>query len=215
MLFRSIKAYAFACFLEGEEVYDHGIDKKRALALLEELSETDPEAAGILGILYKQGSGVEQDYELAEIWLSKAAESGEQFFEDALEEVRSEIGPMPDYECKLTDTKKGDRKERSELVRVGDRITLAMNADGSRINFVTGAGDVGDISADSWLKELIENKIPYQAEVITAVPYSKLESKRMNPVVEVRIHVDATKTEMRKQLGWDYIPSGVYGSGKL
>jgi hypothetical protein len=74
---------------------------------------------------------------------------------------------------------------------------------------------VGDISADSWLKDLIKEKIPYRAEVITSVPYSQLESKRMNPVIEVRIHIDATKPEMKKRLGWDFIPEGVYGSGKL
>ena len=76
----AIKAYAFACFIEGEEVYDHGVDKARAMALLEELSETDPEAAGIIGLLYMQGSGVEKNDELAEKWLGKAAESGEPEF---------------------------------------------------------------------------------------------------------------------------------------
>lgn len=37
----------------------------------------------------------------------------------------------------------------------------------------------------------------------------------MNPVFEVRIHIDATKPEMKKRLGWDFIPEGIYGSGKL
>ena len=211
----AIKQYAFACFMEGEEVYDHGIDKDRAMSLLEELSETDPEAAGIIGLLYRQGSGIEQDDMLAEKWLRKAVENGETQFEDMLEQVREEIGPMPDYECKLTNTKKGDRKERSELVRVGDRVNLKMSPDGSRIDFLTESGDVGDVSSDSWLKEILAEKIPYQAEVITAVPYSKLESKRMNPVIEVRLHIDASKTEMKKRMGWDYIPSEIYGSGKL
>ena len=210
----AVKAYAFACFLEGEEVYDHGVDKERAMAMLEELSNTDPEAAGIIGLLYMQGNGVEQDDELAEKWLSKAAESGEPQFEEMLEQVRANLGPMPDYECKLTNTKKGDRKECSERVRVGEKVTLAMSPDGSRIDFVTAAGDVGDVSADSWLKELLAEGISYQAEVITSVPYSKLESKRMNPVIEVRLHIDATKQEMKKRLGWDYIPGEIYGSGK-
>ena len=80
---------------------------------------------------------------------------------------------------------------------------------------MTAAGDIGDISADSWLKELLAEGIPYAAEVVAAVPYSKLESKRMNPVIEVRLHIDASKTEMKKRLGWDYVPDGVYGSGKL
>ena len=184
------------------------------MSLLEELSETDPEAAGIIGLLYMQGSGVEKDFELAEKWLVKAAESGEAQYTEALEMVRAEIGPMPDYTCKLTNTKKGERKERSELVRVGDPVTLAMSADGSRIDFRTKAGDVGDVSADSWLKELLAEQIPYSAEVVTAVPYSKLESKRMNPVIEIRLHIDASKTEMRKRLGWDYIPGEIYGSGR-
>ena len=211
----SIKRYGYACFMEGESVYDHGIDKDRAMSLLERLSETDPEAAGIIGLLYLNGSGVNKDEELAADWLEKAVNAGGSGFEDALESARAEIGPMPDLECKLTNTKKGDRKERSERVRVGDPVTLTMSEDGSRICFLTGAGDVGDISADSWLKDLIKEKIPYRAEVITSVPYSQLESKRMNPVIEVRIHIDATKTALRKRLDWDYIPSGVYGSGRF
>lgn len=211
----AIKAYAFACFIEGEKVYDHGIDKDRALKLLLELAEEDPEAAGIAGLIYYQGDGIEEDYEQAEKWLSKAVDGGFGQAADILDRVRSEKGPMPDYECKLTNTKKGDRKERSERVRIGDKVTLAMSADGSRIDFVTAAGDIGDISADSWLKELLAEGIPYAAEVVAAVPYSKLESKRMNPVIEVRLHIDASKTEMKKRLGWDYVPDGVYGSGKL
>ena len=210
----AIKAYAMACFLEGEEVYDHGVDKERAMSLMVELSETDPEAAGLIGLLYMQGAGVEQNDELAEKWLSKAVEDGHTDLEDSLERVRSQTGPMPEYECKLTNTKKGDRKERSELVRVGDKVTLALSPDGSRIDFRTAAGDVGDVSADCWLKDLLSEKIPYSAEVITSVPYSKLESKRMNPVIEVRLHIDATKPEMKKRLGWDYIPDGIYGNGK-
>ncbi|MBR1567244.1 MAG: sel1 repeat family protein, partial [Oscillospiraceae bacterium] len=118
----AIKAYAFACFLEGEEVYDHGVDKVRAMSLLEELSETDPQAAGIIGLIYWQGRGVQQDDELAEKWLSKAVEGGETDLEEQLESVRENLGPMPDYECKLTNTKKGERKERSERVRVGDKV---------------------------------------------------------------------------------------------
>lgn len=211
----AIKAYGFACFMEGEEVYDHGIDKARAMSLLEELSEEDPEAAGIIGLFYMYGNGVEKDEVLAEKWLSKAAESGEPQFVETLEQLRAETGPMPDYECRLTNTKKGDRKERSERVHVGDRVTLRMNDDDSRIDFVTAAGDVGDVSADSWLKDMLAEGIPYEAEIIDSVPYSKLESKRMNPVIEVRIHIDATKPEMKKRLGWDYVPEGVYGSGKL
>lgn len=69
----AIKAYAFACFVEGEEVYDHGVDKVRAKALLEELCESDPEAAGIMGL-------IEEDKDQAEKWLLKAAESGEAQF---------------------------------------------------------------------------------------------------------------------------------------
>ncbi len=210
----AIKAYAFACYFEGEKVYDHGVDRERAMSLLEELSETDSEAAGIIGLLYMQGNGVEKDEVQAEKWLSKAAESGDPQFVEMLEQLRAEMGPMPDYECKLTNTKKGDRKERSERVNVGDPVTLRMSDDGSRIDFVTAAGDVGDVSSDSWLKDLLAEGIPYAAEVITFVPYSKLESKRMNPVIEVRIHIDATKPEMKKRLGWDFIPEGVYGSGK-
>ena len=210
----AVKAYAFACFTEGEEVYEHGIDKARSMALLEKLSDTDAQAAGIIGMFYMNGTGVQKNDELAEKWLSKAVEGGETDLEDMLESVRAEIGPMPDYECKLTNTKKGDRKERSELVKVGDTITLAMSDDGSRIDFLTRAGDVGDVSSDSWLKELLAEQIPYQAEVITSVPYSKLESKRMNPVIEVRLHIDATKQEMKKRLGWDYVPTEIYGSGK-
>ncbi len=130
-------------------------------------------------------------------------------------EIPTGVTNMPDYECKLTNTKKGDRRERSELVRVGDSVNLAMSADGSRINFLTAAGDVGDVSSDSWLKAVLAEQIPYQAEIITSIPYSRLESKRMNPVIEVRLHIDATKTEMKKRLGWDYIPSEIYGSGKF
>ena len=211
----AVKAYAMACFLEGEEVYDHGVDKARALSLLEELDETDPEAGGIIGLLYLQGIGVDQDDELAEKWLSRAVERGQTDLEAQLESVRENLGPMPDYECKLTNTKKGDRKERSERVKVGDKVTLVMSPDGSRIDFRTAAGDVGDISSDSWLKDLLSRGILYRAEVITSVPYSKLESKRMNPVIEVRLHIDATKPEMKKHLGWDFIPGSVYGSGTL
>lgn len=69
----AIKAYAFACFVEGEGVYDHGVDKVRAKALLETLCETDPEAAGIMGL-------IEEDKDQAEKWLLKAAESGEAQF---------------------------------------------------------------------------------------------------------------------------------------
>ena len=210
----AIKAYAFACYQEGEAVYDHGVDKERAMALLEELSDTDAQAAGIIGLFYMNGIGVEKDDELAEKWFSKAVDGGETDLEDMLESVRAELGPMPDYECKLTNTKKSDRKERSELVKVGDTITLAMSDDGSRIDFLTRAGDVGDVSSDSWLKELLAEQIPYQAEVITSVPYSKLESKRMNPVIEVRLHIDATRQEMKKRLGWDYVPTEIYGNGK-
>ncbi len=207
----AIKQYAYACFFEGEKVYDRGIDKARAMSLLEELSETDSEAAGIIGLLYWQGAGVEQDDLLAEKWLARAVENGETNLETTLESVRAEIGPMPAYEFKLTYTKKGDRKQRSELVRVGDRVSMAMNADGSRINFLTKAGDVGDVSADSWLKGLLAVGIPYQAEVITSIPYSKLDNKRKDPVIEIRLQIDATKTEMKKRLGLSYIPGGIYG----
>ena len=211
----AIKQYAFACFLEGEKVYDHGVDKERAMSLLEELNETDPEAGGIIGLLYLQGLGVEHDDELAEKWLSQAVARGEMDLEEQLASVRENLGPMPEYECKLTNTKKGDRKERSELVNVGDHVNLELNSDGSRIDFLTGAGDVGDVSADSWLKDVLAEQIPYHAEIINAVPYSKLESKRMNPVIEVHLHIDATKQEMKKRLGWDYIPSEIYGTGKF
>ncbi len=190
-----------------------GFDE-RAMSLMVELSETDPEAAGLIGLLYMQGAGVEQNDELAEKWLSKAVKDGQTDLEDSLERVRSQTGPMPEYECKLTNTKKGDRKERSELVRVGDKVTLALSPDGSRIDFRTAAGDVGDVSADCWLKDLLSERIPYSAEIVTSVPYSKLESKRMNPVIEVRLHIDDTKPEMKKRLGWDYIPDGIYGNGK-
>ena len=122
---------------------------------------------------------------------------------------------MPDYEFNLTNTKKGDRKARSENVSVGDAVTFAMNADGSRINAVTHAGDIGDISADSWLPKLVENQIPYEAEVIEAVPYSKLENKRCNPVINLRLHIKLTRGEMKKRLGWQFIPGGIYGDGTM
>lgn len=211
----AIKKYAFACFMEGEEVYGHRIDRDRAMSLLEKVSENDPEAAGIIGLIYMQGNGVKKDDELAEKWLSKAVNNGELQFEELLDTVRSEIGPMPDYECKLTNTKKGDRKERSERVNVGDQVTLRMSDDGSRIDFLTAAGDVGDVSSDSWLKEVLAEHIPYNAEIINTVPYSKLGSKRMNPVIEVCIHINATKQNMKKRLGWDYIPTEIYGNGKF
>lgn len=214
----SIKQYAYACFVEGEEIYDHGIDKDRAMSLLESLSETDPEAAGIIGLLYLHGNGLKKDEELAAEWLNKAVDGGESGFEDALETALESVqdlnGPMPDYEIRLTDTKKGDRKERSELVKVGDTVSIAINEDGSKIDFSTRAGDVGEISSNSWLKQILAENIPYHAEIISSVPYSKLKSKRMNPVIEVRLHINATKMEMKKQLGWDFIPNGIYGNGK-
>ena len=118
----------------------------------------------------------------------------------------------------LMETAPSNEVDKSLILKDVNAVKVAMNGVYStiynRIDFVTAAGDVGDVSSDSWLKDLLAEGIPYAAEVITFVPYSKLESKRMNPVIEVRIHIDATKPEMKKRLGWDFIPEGVYGSGK-
>ena len=95
----AIKSYVSACFLEGEGVYDHGIDRERALSLMEELSETDPEAASILGLLYQNGVGVEQNDELAEKWHLKAAESGIMTYALSLAEFYLNIeSPFADME---------------------------------------------------------------------------------------------------------------------
>ena len=92
----AIKAYAIACYTEGEEVYDYGVDKERAMSLMEELSEKDGEAAGLIGLLYMQGDGVEQNDELAEKWLAKAVEMGQKDLADPLERVRAQLGPTPE-----------------------------------------------------------------------------------------------------------------------
>ena len=95
----SIKKYALACFLEGEKLYDHGIDTVRSMELIEKLAETDPEAAAIIGLLYQNGTGIEQDDDLAEKWLLKAAESGEAEFEKKLGQFYlDEQAPLEDMD---------------------------------------------------------------------------------------------------------------------
>ena len=120
--------------------------------------------------------------------------------------------PMPDYEFHLTYTKKGPRKERSNRVKIGDKIKFEINGD--RIDAVVPKlGDIGDVSGDSWLKELVEKKISYKAEVIEVISYDKLINKRQNPKIVVRLTIGSKCGEMRKKMGWKFIPEGVYSIG--
>ena len=123
--------------------------------------------------------------------------------------------PMPDYEFDLTNTKRGERKERSDRIRVGDAVTFSLNAETDRIDANTRLGDVGDLSTDSWLSKLVEAGIPYAAEIIHVVSYSQLDNKRKNPTVTVRLHIDATRGEIRKAFRWAFIPEGIYGDGSF
>lgn len=121
--------------------------------------------------------------------------------------------PMPPFDFGLSYTKKGERKARSEKVKVGDAVRFSMSEVDTRIDASTAAGDVGDIAAESWIKRVVEEQIPYHAEVIESVPYSKLENKRKNPVIQVRLQIDMTCGEFKKRLGWAFIPSEIFGDG--
>lgn len=141
-------------------------------------------------------------------------------YEDALavamsdDDAYPDDSPIPDFEFYLTSTKKGERKERSNIISVGDKIVFKNNEDSERVDAITSLGDIGDISNDSWLSKLADSNLEYDCEIIELISYDQLENKRCNPVITVKLHINATCGEFREALELFYIPSGIYDSGQ-
>lgn len=112
------------------------------------------------------------------------------------------------YDIQLQNTKKSDRKARSETVKVGDEITFEFDSTRERIYACTEKGDVGDISAYNWISAILKNGISYRAKVIEAVSYSQLENKRCQPIIRVQIQIEMTNMELMLLLGAWNLPMG-------
>ena len=220
------QGYALAYRTLGYQ-YEQDGDMDKELEYFEKACLADPSDAEFVrhvAFQYENGDGSDAiDLERAIHWFKVAADHGDMLAmheyqrltapPPAFEAKPEDDQPMPPYEFDLTNTKKGDRKERSNRIKVGDKVTFRLNSAGDRVDAVTSLGDVGDISTDSWLSKLLKKEIPYKAEIIHVISYNSLENKRKNPTVTVRLKIDAARGEVRKLFGWSFIPDGIYGDG--
>ena len=195
-----------------------------------------------LGSCYQFGTGTDYDMDKAIEWYEKSLEvqydpeiankvaifkhlgkvdesiNNVDFFPAFREPDADEKVPV--YTFNLTYTKKGDRKERSNRIKVGDKVHFEFNSGGDRIDAVTSQGDVGDVDAKyCWIAELIKKNIPYEAEIAKLISYEELDSKKKNPVIEVSLDLKMKWAEAKRAIGWRYLPEGInyydsYETGK-
>lgn len=212
---------------EQGEYVEFDIDKE--LEYFEKALQADASDAEFVrhvAFQYENGDGSDAiNLERAIHWFKVAADMGDMLAiheyqrlseePPAFQESEDDNKPMQPYEFYLTNTKKGDRKERSNRIKVGDKITFQLNSESDRVDAITSLGDVGDISTDSWLTKLVKKGIPYSAEIIEVISYNALENKRQNPTINIRMIIDATKGEIRENFGWSYIPDSIYGDGSF
>ncbi len=223
-------------YIAGEQV---PLDKEKGFELIRQSAEQGHgPAMRDMGKCYQFGEGCSENMKIAVEWYEKALEiiddpelerktalfkmmlqSDMTFGEDYEgagfgmgKETIDDSEMLPEYEFDLTKTKSGPRKERSNKVRVGDKVSFKINPETERIDAITSIGDIGDISTDSWLSTLVESDLPYEAEVIKVISYAQLENKRKNPTIEIRLRVNATRGEAKEKLGWRVIPDGIYGN---
>ena len=111
--------------------------------------------------------------------------------------LAKQLSLWSDWAYTLCLTKKSDIKANIEKISIGDKVTfvrepgnekdpnaIIVHASVGNIGYL--AGGTAEILAPLLDKEIVE----YSAEVAEVVPYSRLENKRMNPIVRLYIEIN-------------------------
>ena len=108
-----------------------------------------------------------------------------------------QLSSYSDWAYTLCLTKNKGIKENIEKTCVGDKVTFVREPenvqDPNAIIVCTKVGKIGYLAggtAEVLAPLLDEKRINYVAEVAEVIPYSKLENKRMNPVVRLYIEIE-------------------------
>lgn len=209
-------------------------DEKKAFELFEQSAEKGYGLAmKALGNCYQFGTGTNYDMNKAIEWYEKSLEV---FYDPELAKKVSAFKflgkldegiddglyaslyrkPDPDeaipvFTFNLTFTKKGDRKERSNRLKIGDKVRFELTSDGSRLNAVTNLGDIGDIDARCcWITEVLKNNVHYDAKISKLISYNQLDNKKKNPVIEISFDLNMKWADAEKAIGWKYMPDGIF-----